>query len=139
MNIGLIRTFLKDCVFATDPDLVLIEDSFDDKDPTSSETQTGYKITFSENTNSTLVNSYTDELPVKITLYGEACRDEEKAHDETYTLAYQVRDNIINPKNGIDEFTQILNSTITPSILDTGNKTIKMELEFLVRRDFRFN
>jgi len=138
MNIGNIRTFLKDMVSCADPDLELIEDSFDDKGVTSSETQKGYKITFGTNANTIWINSFIDRLPVRVTIYGESCRDEELSHDTAYTLAYLIRDFIINPKNGIDDFTQIYNSTITPSILDTSDKTIKIDIELEVRNDKRF-
>ena len=138
MNIGNIRTYLEEMIALTDAELGIIDDSFDDKTPTGPETEKNYKITFGDNSHKALVNSYADLLPVKITIYNPKHQDEQSSFDSIYTKAYAIRDNVIDPKHGIEDFTEITNTNIIPTILDTADKTIKLDIEFEIRNDFSF-
>ena len=140
MNIGNIRTYLENAVNVVDSNLSLLEDSFDDKEISRNEAERGYKITFGINALEKSSNSYIDSLPVTIAIYSPRKRDEVSAHDVIYTKAYDIRNQVIDPKciETQNDFTDIDNLTITPSLLDTGDKTIKMEIEFIIRNDFLF-
>jgi len=139
MNITAIRAHLESMILNVDPDLVRLEDEFDDQTVTTNDAEKGYKITFETNTNSRDPNSYMDLLPFKIAIYNPTDRDETGSFDNLYTKAFAIRNQVIDPKCILqDEFTQILASTITPTILDTSDKSIKMEISFVIQNDFKF-
>ena len=116
------------------------EDVIGDEDVDNTIPEKFYKLIFGETVNEFVgVNSYRDELPITIILYGERTLKITEVFDELYENAIDIRDCVINPTLVKNQpfFTDIFPVTITPSDEETNSNAIKMTLRFNVQKDFR--
>lgn len=76
---------------------------------------------------------------VVLEIYSSFKRDLVTNFDSLYDKAYQVMDNIVHPASYNGTFTDVTSSSIEPIEENTNDNSIKMRIQFLVRKDCRFN
>ena len=83
-------------------------------------------------------NGIIDSFNITLDIYVSSKRDIISAFDELYTKAIAIRNEIIDPQNINANFSDILNNSIEPLEEESNDNTIKMRLEFILRKDCRF-
>ena len=83
-------------------------------------------------------NGIIDSFNITLDIYVSSKRDIISAFDELYTKAIAIINEIIDPQNINANFSDILNNSIEPLEEESNDNTIKMRLEFILRKDCRF-
>lgn len=84
-------------------------------------------------------NGINDSFNIALEIYVSTKRDILSSFDELYDKALLIRNEVIDPKNiNNANFSDILNVLIEPLEEETNDNTLKMRLEFILRKDCRF-
>lgn len=144
MNFSDIRTYFQDRIALVDSGLTQNEqDPANVEGVFSYEGDRFYKLVFgpAQATN-TQGNSYGYEVQCNLILYSLSTRDELASYDALYEKATLVRESIQHPcfvKSSLADFTDILATSITPSVEDSDDKLFSMDIEFTLRNDYFYN
>lgn len=78
-------------------------------------------------------------VSIQLDIYSSSKRDMVAIFDELYDKAYQIMDNIVHPKSYQGIFSDVSGSSIEPIEENTNDNSIKMRIQFSLRKDCRFN
>ena len=130
---------LQAAIVSINPDSTLIDDPIGDDDLADTDLDNRHKIIIGELLHNKAGNEHVDVIPATIEIYRKAYRDVTEDFVSVYDEAVSIRDCVLDPQiQNTDNFTDIDNASITPSVLPTNDKVIKMTLSFNVRRDFQY-
>jgi len=134
-----IRAYFNEQVIMVDPDLLAYEnDLFGNNDTTEPRAEKYYNLVIGVNTPSRDGNSHWDEINTQLTIHSEETTDLIGAFDALYDKAIDIKDCIIDTKNYNQRFNDIEFILLEPIEELTNDNSIKVRLEFIVRRNFTF-
>ena len=140
MSISQVRTYFRNRLAETDPDLSEWTDGFNIENIPNTITDKTYHI-FLGTLASQELNDLTtdDQLAVSINVFFEGYQDVQETLDVGYDLMHQFRLNSINPCNSMvgDNIKNVVLESITPNPVDTNDNMIRFSLDFNVRLVFQ--
>ena len=116
-------------------------DVFGNNDVNKSQAQRFYNLVVGPITATRSGNSFTDEFEITLVLWSTSKRDIQDSFDSLYDKARLIRDNIICNISVVQStvgFSDIQCLSITPSEEPSNDNTVRMEVLFTARVDFKF-
>lgn len=133
-----IYDYLNTAISTVNTDLVYLDDPIGDDDyATTTELEKGYKIIWEPMTTIKEANYYTRLQNVQVEIskkaYNYVTDDFIQLFDEAINIESEII-NFINVGNSI--FTNIISVGITPSVFNTNDKAVKMNINIQFERNF---
>lgn len=135
-----IRSYFDTQVKAVDADLnAFSNDVFGNNDLSKNQASKYYNLIIGSMSSERDGNGITDTFEIFLDIYVTSKRDILNAFDGLYDKALAIRNEIIDPQNiNSANFSDIVNLNIEPIEEETNDKTVRMRLEFNLRKDCRF-
>jgi len=135
-----IRSYFDTQVKAVDADLnAFSNDVFGNNDLSKNQASKYYNLIIGNMSSERDGNGITDTFEIFLDIYVTSKRDILNAFDGLYDKALAIRNEIIDPQNiNSANFSDIVNLNIEPIEEETNDKTVRMRLEFNLRKDCRF-
>jgi hypothetical protein len=135
-----IRTFFDDKIKDIDSTLnAWDKDLFGNNDLNKSQADKFYNLIIGASTIEKDGQGLSITTSVQLDIYSSFKRDLVTNFDELYDKAYQIMDNIVHPQSYTGLFSDVTASSIEPVEENTNDNSIKMRLQFSLRKDCRFN
>ena len=135
-----IRSYFDTQVKAVDADLnAFSNDVFGNNDLSKNQASKYYNLIIGNMSSERDGNGITHTFEIFLDIYVTSKRDILNAFDGLYDKALAIRNEIIDPQNiNSANFSDIVNLNIEPIEEETNDKTVRMRLEFNLRKDCRF-
>jgi hypothetical protein len=135
-----IRSYFDTQVKAIDPSInAWSKDLFGNNDLSKHQASNYYNLIIGPMESEKDGNGIQDNFQVFLDIYVSTKRDILTSFDELYDKAILIRNEVIDPVNiNNANFSDIVNLSIEPIEEESNDKTVKMRLEFNIRKDCRF-
>ena len=139
MTIGSIRTYFDARVKEVDANLnAWNKDLFGNNDLNKAQAEKYYNLAIGPAVTSNDGNGFSNSFPITLDIYFSYKRDLVDNFDALYDKALAIQLYCFHPSKYTGTFSEISSSGITPIEEETNDNTIKMRLEFTVRKDCQF-
>lgn len=142
MSIRDIRDYIDTQIKKVDANILEYKrDLFGNNDVTKNQAQKFYNLVIGPTTLVRSGSGFTDNFPITLSIWESSKRNISGSFDTLYDKAIDIRNNIICPLDIATSsvgFSDIEALDIEPSEESTNDNTIKMELSFIARVDFKF-
>lgn len=135
MIIKEIRDLFKQRIYECAPDLRYDEEIFDTENISYNSIDRTYKLVVSNSNVTKLDSSFTAQTSVTVMIFRSLSSSKEDDFSDIYETAFEIAAGVIDQKS-LDQLNfikGIINTSITPEVIEIDDNSIRMRLEFEVQ------